>query len=215
MDHPEKKVVELYLRVKKIMIIAEETAEEDFKTFLQPHFELNRAFDHLNRVKAAEFKLTEDTIPTIEKYIEDNYSKAIGHLYRAFFDVTDWLSMKIRKSITDTLQGYSNECINTVVPNYYSNIKPKIYQISNDIASIRNQKDIGNLGTRGLMAKYEKIIYELNDEANKIKSATGALEEYAKREKKEKSWNEIYDIKKIILAALITLLLGIIIGKFI
>jgi len=53
----QRKAVELYIRVKGMYILAEETTP-GFMDFLQPVFEINRGFDHMSRVIAAETGLT-------------------------------------------------------------------------------------------------------------------------------------------------------------
>ncbi len=72
----QRKAVELYIRVKGVYIFAEETTP-GFMDFLQPVFEINRGFDHMSRVIAAETGLT---VPDdLETYINENLKKATGH----------------------------------------------------------------------------------------------------------------------------------------
>ena len=98
MDREElwKLIVLLQETVKALVIWAEENDVDKLETFLQPIKEQRDALEHLCRVKAAELGLKtggED----IDKYILINIEKAIGHLYRAFFDAADFLCIILRE----------------------------------------------------------------------------------------------------------------------
>jgi len=151
----EKELVEIYIKWKKSFIFAEETNPE-FKTFLQPPIEINRAYDHLNRVLAARHGLVEMSAGhSIEEYVTDNFDKVKGHLYRAYFDVLDWISMNLRESIAASFKPYSKDAIQAVAPEYFSQVVPLVQELSEKIAGIRNNKDVVNSGTLKLLEEYE------------------------------------------------------------
>jgi len=129
----ERKATELYIRVKAMYIYAEETTPQ-FQNFLQPVFEINRGFDHLNRVKAVDLGIT--VVDKSEEYVVDNLHKAIGHFYRAFFDIVDWLSMDLRESVTEEFKDFSHTCIGKVMPEYYREIRPEIEVVSRILCKI-------------------------------------------------------------------------------
>jgi hypothetical protein len=186
----ERKVTELYLHVKRLFLLAEETSP-GFTDFLQPVFELNRAFDHANRVKAVEFGLRDqdEDLPSesIEAYKKDNYRKAIGHLYRAFFDTVDWLSMNLREAIVSEFEGFSHESIQAVIPEYYSEVRPAVEKANQEIATLRAKKDVGNPGAVKLMEDYEKLVVDLRDRLKGLLAKKPGLIDYETRRARERS----------------------------
>ena len=69
----------------------------------------------------------------------------MGHEYRAFFDVADWFSIICRKRIYDIVKDYTYEQLCERYPGYQE-MKNRLYEISEEIATIRDKKDIsGNI----------------------------------------------------------------------
>ena len=182
-----KRAIGSYFRVKEMYLLAEETSPE-FKDFLQPVFEINRGFDHLSRVMSVEFGLNEDTVS--ESYVDDNLHKAIGHFYRAFFDIADWLSVNLRGLVIEEFRGFSHECISQVTPEYYTDIRPRLERANQEIARIRTKKDVGNSGTVSLMEQYAEIINDLRQKITDITPKKPALIDCQERCKKRfwKNW---------------------------
>jgi len=197
------KVTKLYLSVKDLAIFAEETTP-DYKDFLQPTLEINRAFDHLNRASSVEQGIKEPEEP--EAYIQDSLNKAIGHLYRAFFDVADWLSINLRESIIKEFSGFSHECIQAVIPEYYTEIVPTIEKVSKKIAVLRNDKDVVAPDADRQMDSYEEILKGLHEKITNVRAKKGGLIECEKRLERGK-------VKELIIKILLVLL-GAIAGVF-
>ncbi len=204
-----KKIVTLHLHLKEIILIAEEFSL-NYQTFLQPFLEQRNAFDHFMRVKAAQLGLSENT--GNEEYVKDNYDKMIGHLYRAFFDAADWLSVSIRERIIENLDGFTNDSINSCIPEYYGNINLEIDQISKEIAGLRKNKDIGKKDNAQLLSEVEKYrdsVLTLFDHLKMIQSCLPSLFEY-----KEKEANELKKERRFtIISLIVTAFLGAIIGS--
>ncbi len=181
---PWVKIINLYHNLRKMIIRAEELG---IKTddFLQPVLEQRDAFDHFMRAKAVEIGLDEKEKK--EKYIEQQYEKVIGHLYRAFFDAADWLGVTIKESILDIINPHSNECIKSVIPTYYTITKPRIIKISTEISDIRTRKDIGKSGNSLLdeVSQYYDIVNELLAFLDDVLSHNDALIEFSDKEQKE------------------------------
>ncbi|KPK75780.1 MAG: hypothetical protein AMJ79_09730 [Phycisphaerae bacterium SM23_30] len=205
MPHEEilSKIVEIHQRTKALMILAEEI-DVRFNTFLQPGNEQRHVLEHIMRAQAAELGILSGKD---EAYIEKNYDKALGHAYRAFFDTADWLGWALRKKISDILKPssrkiisdlikpYSNECIMACLPNYYSEIRPKLEHLNRDIAAIRARKDIGdsdNLLTE--VTAYSDTIQELLDFIEHITKSIPAMEEWNKRNKRTTRRKRLWDI---------------------
>ena len=201
----QRKAVELYIRVKGMYILAEETTP-GFMDFLQPVFEINRGFDHMSRVIAAETGLTVPDDP--ETYINENLKKATGHFYRAYFDITDWLSMNLRESVAEEFDGFSHSCIAEVAPEYYSEIAPAIEETSKRIAEIRNKKDVGNAGTVTLMEDYAEVIETMREKIINIRRKKAGLIDCEERLKRENNLK----LKRELLIAIVATVVGALAG---
>ena len=110
-----KEITLFYIRVKALLLMAEEV-DKDRKTNPQILLELRNAFDHLMRVFIGKFELKEKNDP---EYPDKVMEKFFGHLYRAGYDILDWLSINLRDQIAHHMNHYSHEAINAVFPEYY------------------------------------------------------------------------------------------------
>lgn len=155
------KLVRIHNHAKTVFLLAEEF-DRSFRHFLQPIRELRDALEHIIRAQAAERGINEEAETKEPGYVAHSYDKAIGHEYRAFFDVADWFSVCIRERITKLMKPFSQECIVAVLPDYYSSIRPRVDQICKEIATIRCRKDIakGN-DVLAEVTKYREAIDEL------------------------------------------------------
>lgn len=144
-----------------------------------------------------------------EEYVEDNFDKAIGHLYRAFFDIADWVSINLRESILEEFTDYSHDCIQAVIPEYYTDIVPTIEEISVKIADVRTGKDVTSTDTNTLMSEYEEILKKLHKRITTVRAKkSGIIECESRREKQENNKT----LKQFLVGFLI-LLLGILLGQ--
>ena len=205
----KKKATDLYFRVKRLILFAEETTPE-YKDYLQPPFELNRAFDHLNRALSVEQGIK--VVDNSEEYIEDNLNKTLGHLYRAFFDVADWVAMNLREAVQTEYAGFSHECIQSVIPDYYKDLRPAVDKACKEIAAVRDGKDVSDLTTHELMERYEEILLGLFDDITKIKSKKGGVIDCEARvrgqRKKDIAWKIAIGLICAAAGALLKTLLG-------
>ena len=138
-----KEIVVIHNFSKHYILLGEELSH-DFETYLQPVKELRDAYEHIIRIftKCAGLGKLEENMKK-EEYVQQNLSKALGHEYRAFFDVADWFSIICRKQIYDMVKGYTYEQLCDKYPKY-PEMKKRVYAISNEIATIRDKKDISN-----------------------------------------------------------------------
>lgn len=191
-------ICQAFFRVKHLIIFAEET-DSTAKTFLQPSIELKAALDHLMRALGAESGLIK--ADNIAVFIEKEAEKTLGHLYRAFFDTADWLSINLRRRITDLLDGFSNQTINAVFPQYYSIIKPEFFKLEEEITAIRNGKGVGcDISKR--FDEYTRIIDTLVEHTKTVAKHANLLREYQARDNKGKKLSVLYDFLKIAAAAI-------------
>lgn len=138
-----KEIVIIHNFTKHYILLGEELSE-DFETYLQPVKEFRDAYEHIVRAFTRCVGLGDTQIKVKkEEYIRKNLNKAVGHEYRAFFDVADWFAIVCRKRIYDIVKNYKYEKLCEKCPNY-PEIKKNLYTISEEIATIREKKDISS-----------------------------------------------------------------------
>lgn len=133
-------ICQIYFLTKHYLILAEELSD-DFDTFLQPVKEHRDAFDHIARVYG--YRYLQNDLKNVDTYRAENMNKAVGHVYRAFFDTADWLSYICRKKIRLILSGKTKEEILQVYPDY-NELKSMLNEIPLAIANIRKNKDVSD-----------------------------------------------------------------------
>ena len=195
-----KKIIVLHNTNKALLIWCEDNGVQ-LKSFLQPNNELKNAWEHVVRAKANELGIS--GAPN-EEYIKKNLDKVLGHEYRAFFDICDWLSMNLRARIIESLNPYDNETINAIVPAYYTEVRPKLDEICNGIATLRSTKDIALTDDiQRHVNEYNEIIKKLIADVSKISTCIPALEEYKKKNKVVESKGYQKEISLLIIGAAI------------
>lgn len=176
-----RKLTELYLVVKELMLYFEEVNPEQ-KSDIQPINELRNAFDHMMRVSAVVLEIKPQDSP--QDYIRTHIDKAFGHVYRAGYDTVDFLSLTIKSLINEDLEGFSVDAIHKALPEYYSIIKPEIEQINQQIAEYRAQKDVAQNDADHLI-DYTETVRKLREYRKKISRALPAIAEIDDKKKAE------------------------------
>lgn len=209
-----KTIVQIHQEAKSLMLLAEEL-DAKFCTFIQPVREYQAALEHIVRAKAVELDVVSSPNGLKKSdYSGTSYDKALGHEYRAFFDVADWLSMSIREKVIELMEPYSREAISSVVPSYYKDWRPSIEKTSKAIASIRDSKDISSRGTiLEEVRKYKSEIDKLLDIYNELLACVPGLEEYSKKERNSSRKNIILKILIPIVAAIVGTVIGAVLTK--
>ncbi len=142
---------QIHVLTKHYLLVAEELSE-DGVTFLQPLKEHRDAYDHLmrvfylpNRIKGLSAASDFDSVA----YIKKNVEKAVGHEYRAFFDMADWLTFICRRKIREELsyQRIRQAYIDCYGEEEYQSVKELINTVYATIAQYRTEKDIGKTGS--------------------------------------------------------------------
>ena len=199
-------IINLYNTIKWLYALCEET-DTELNTNLQPLNEFRASLDHLMRIMAIE---------NLDDYKDKdaNYeaTKLRSHLRRALFDICDMISINYRNKIIDVLEDYSVEEIQSALPNYYSEIRPRIEMISEEIAFLRTDKRFkGDKKEETAEDDYPKIIEELQGYYKTINLSIPLLLEI--REKKRKTESKDFVIKWVIpIASFITGFLMSIVG---
>ena len=153
-----KRFNSIHSKAKEYFIWAEEY-DEDLNTYIQPIKEHKDALDHIVRAYS---KISSDAISSSdEKYVTDNLDKALGHIYRAFYDCSDILSIVLRKKISNELKRFDyNELVN--VWDEYPKIKLKLIELPNDFKELRVGKDVASINDT-ILDEYQNRIKWLFD----------------------------------------------------
>lgn len=181
-----KKIVQVHGHAKALTLRAEELDPKQ-EIFFPSVIQQRDGHDHVMRAKAAilGLKVFEDK-PSKQNYEASNLDKALGHEYRAFFDIADWLAILYREKINGALCRYSSESIDAVLPRYYSEIVPKVEKLHREIAAIRNRKDIGSGdGVLEQVEEYRELLDGLDEDWCQIIDSKAALEHRRRGEKRK------------------------------
>ena len=211
LDQLWRVIAEIHNEAKSLFLFCEEVEPNEFRSYLQPYNELRHAYEHAIRAKINQIGL--DGIVD-EDYQRSSLNKTLGHEYRAFFDCADWLAVILRESIQTILSSYPVTCINTVLPDYYKILRPKIIEITESIARVRGDKDISKKEDPNKniqeVHKYKQILEELRTIENRIQATIPDLQ-------KHKSELRSGLIKKTIIAVICGIVIaigGFLFGKF-
>lgn len=180
-----RKIVVIHNYTKAHLIYCEE-ANIEHKTFIQPRNELCNALEHVVRSKARELGVTSGLEET-STYCQANLDKVIGHEFRAFFDVCDWLGMILRERTLAELEGYSVDAIHKAIPNYFSEIRPRLEKIPEKIAEVRSRKDIGG-DILQEVEEYNRILGELKTFCRELYACKPSLNAFRKSERIRVFW---------------------------
>ena len=118
-----------------------------------------------------------------ESIWQGQYDKLNSHLDRAFFDICDMASINYRNKIIDVLEKYDIDAIRTALPQYYSEWKVQIEDISLRISTYRNKKGTDDFNTLELFQQYKADVIVLRDIYKDILHNQSTLEELANKNK--------------------------------
>lgn len=141
----------LYSEAKNLFIEAEEMLP-DMRSFATPTLEHRDALEHIMRY----LNMTIDGRISYEAVKQ--LDCAVGHEIRAYFDTADYLTISIRDSIARRLETIPNRRIKK---NWkaYAEVKTEVVNISDEIASIRKQKQ----GSIDIVKKYQPLVRKVLD----------------------------------------------------
>lgn len=198
-----EEIISLYNTIKHLYALCEET-DPELNTNLQPFNEFRAALDHLMRIVAIE---------NLDEYkgkdANDEAKKLRSHLRRAFFDICDMLVINYRNKMINILEKYTAEEIQKALPCYYSKIRPRVEEISEEIASLRTEKRFnGEEKEETAVDQYPKIVEELQKYNRTISLAVPSLIDI--RQKNERDKRKEFIIKWIVPIA--SIVIGTVIG---
>ncbi len=167
----------------KMLLLKAEEVDPEHEFYYPPLIQQRDTLDHI--VRAAFGILYPEKLPpdkegnaqVPEKYARKQMDKSLGHAYRALFDSADWVSLRYRERIRETMGNYSRQTIRSVLPDYGGVIEPRIEEISLEIAELRKNKDIGNEGKMiREVERYKGLIDELEKYWEQLRQVRPELE---------------------------------------
>lgn len=202
-----EEIFSLYNTIKWLYALCEET-DTELNTNLQPLNEFRAALDHLMRIVAIE---------NLEEYKDkddiDETKRLKSHLRRAFFDICDMISINYRNKIIDALEDYGVEEIQKALPNYYSEMRPRIEMISEEIASLRTEKRFnGDKKEETAVEDYPKVIEELQQYYKMVNAAMPSLIDIRNKKREEMVAIEKKDFVTKWIIPIATFVSGLVIG---
>lgn len=159
---------QLYNMTKKMYIKTEEY-DDDFCSIMQPIKEQRDALDHIVRsysrlIKLEARELTDKQEQENLESIQRNFQKALGHIYRAFYDAADILTIILRKHISDYLAPFTYRQICSCWSDY-EHKRRELIEISKNIANLRADKEIKSnpKDQQKIFDEYQRILNFLFD----------------------------------------------------
>jgi hypothetical protein len=196
-----EEIIGLYSISKEIMIYAEEVGGERFSPATE---ELRHAFDHLMRVFAFKFGFKQADA----KYAIENLMPAYRHLYRAAYNLLDYLSIYFMDKVQEEMNSFSGKTLQEVFPKYYKEIKPYFeVEAPAEISNLRSEKYIGTRNENDLN-KYINIVERFKSYYGEIIKIKPNLIEYEKKTRDKNKKSRLWQI----LIPIITAIIGAVIG---
>ena len=200
-----KKLYPLYEKVKSAILFAE-SFDEEREMYIAPMNQLRSALDHIfksvdlaNKIEDCEYELKE----------------VKEHLERAGYDALDLLTGSLGTSIGKKLQPYDRETLTTLFSGYFTNIKPKIIEIRQNVAKRRIERNIDS--DEFFFAYFDEVkeLIEINKSVDKM---IPSLQEYSDKKvreehkvgkiiKKQRFWDILTGFVSAALIAILTWLL--------
>lgn len=151
----------IYNSTKELYILAEEY-DDELSSFIQPIKEQKDSLEHIVRAYMKLYSNEDITENFDEDYVKQNLSKAMGHVFRAFFDTADILSIILREKISSHLKLFTYAKIVEVWPKY-EDVRKRLIDMPKLFAEFRFKKDIAKNSneTRKMVEDYVDRLKEL------------------------------------------------------
>ena len=166
-------IYEIYARTKYLMLKAEEFP--GYEAYLQPRLELYNAFD--NFMVAYQ--------DANESGTDIDLSSTVKRIYTAFFDIADWLNIRIKKIIVEELGKHDPEDISRAIPEYYNEIRPALDRITDEVSTIRANKAREKADE---VEKYVQLMEQSLGYLATIRSAKSSLSELKRKRRLKSPW---------------------------
>ena len=111
------------------------------------------------------------------------------------------------------MDGFSPETYTAVFPEYYSEIRPEIEKIDDDIAKIRKEKDVGDPNFENFQ-RYANHMRTLKGCYEEVLKRKGPLVEYEQKLKNKEAESESKSEKKSKINTIVQIIVGILLVIF-
>jgi len=178
-----KELYPLYERVKYAILLVE-NFDEKREMYVAPINQLRSALDHIfksvniaNETESCDYELKE----------------AKEHMERAGYDALELLAGSLGASVIKKLQIYDNETLTAIFPSYFTDVKPKITEIRQNVAERRLERKTDS--SKPFFAYFDEIkeLVEINKSVDRM---IPSLQEYRskgqKKNKVERLWNYLW-----------------------
>ncbi|MGV8108261.1 MAG: hypothetical protein AB2L10_02330 [Methanospirillum sp.] len=155
-------------------------------SFIPPINEIKDSFDHLMRVFGVKCGFKEKN----GNYIQENLDAVFRHVYRATYDLLDYIRIYQKQIIYRKMEGFSRETIVTVFPDYYPTIIPEVEQCLTKIPILKGDKDIGDPDIEKVK-EFVSITEKLHEICSLIDQKYPALIEYESKKQSEEQVKEV------------------------
>jgi hypothetical protein len=191
-------IIELYFRVKKLIIEAENVDPEK-RIPLNSVNEMRNALDHLMRVWGKKQGLIENVD------VDLNLQQAMEHIYRAGYDACDLIAISLFEAIDGLLRDYSSRAILQVIPDFYQRIYPKLEKLRREIEEAKVIKGtLEESFSPQYFQRYESIVKEVKELKAELEEKVTAIE----RVESELENSNKFQWKVSIVSALLGAMLG-------
>ena len=160
-----EKLFSEYEQVKKSIILLE-NLDKKHKVHIAPLNQLRSALDHAFKASVVEGDQFKHELIEMRE-----------HVRRAGYDSFEILASILGMTIVNKLRWFSNKALETVFPEYYTNISPRLTNIQVKLAEIRTEKNHHNKPFQQYIAEISSIIEILN----KVNSMIPALKQYDRK----------------------------------
>ncbi len=201
-----KEILVLYKKFKDLMLYADELKTESFIPAIN---EARDAFDHFMRSFAAKYDMVEDGEYTLE-----NFNATFRHLYRGVYDLLDYIRIQQKDLVDHLLDDYSKETILAVLPKYYSEIRPDLLELVENIPKYKNSKDIGRPDIEKI-DEYIVTVKKIKIHMQFIQSKELSLVEFEEKIRSEKIKNRYIGIVKTVIVIILSGVGGALITRFV
>lgn len=190
------KLLETY-QIAQSAILYSEEVDPTSASNLQINKEMRDTLDHLMRIY--NHKLNSQNMN--RDLLNENYEKAIGHLYRATFDALDGTVMSVSELISHSLNKYTAKVLSEVIPDYWK-MRKEILSIKSKVSNFRAYKDVGEKSNE-MLNSYIAEVDVLDGFYKEILENGPQLDEYEKQLRGQNIKKRIIDISVAIIATVI------------
>lgn len=187
-----KEFISLYEKVRILLKIVEDLNQSDdiLKIYIEKY---GKSIDNL--ILAFNNKIN-DSAASDERFLI-NIKLAYNYLYSAGLEVMAFIADRYPQTISSFISKYEIETINTIIPNYFSEIGDEIHKIQKEILVHKSQLDSSDKNNQTFELYFEKT-KKLQEIFEDINSKKARLDNIEVRIRRPINWDRIIAIISIL-----------------